>query len=76
MYVTYGGIGQNLHCMMMQYSLHHASTMHLKMRSNGPHLRKDLVWVCIYRKYQGVLSLLMAFLIEIHKPRQNEAHGT
>jgi hypothetical protein len=59
------GIGQNLHCVMMQYSLHHASAMHLRMRSNGPHLTKDLIWVHIYKKlYQGVLGLLMALLLK------------
>jgi len=55
------GIGQNLHYVMMQYSLHHASTMHLTMKSDSPRLRRSLVWVCICRKQQGVLGLLMAF---------------
>jgi len=55
------GIGQNMHYVMMQYSLHHASTMHLNMRFNGPRLKINLIWVHTYGKYQGVLGLLMAF---------------
>jgi hypothetical protein len=42
---------QNLHYVMMHYSLHHVSTMHLRMKFNGPHLRKGLPWVCICKNY-------------------------
>jgi hypothetical protein len=40
--------------------LHHASPMHLKMRFDGLHMKKNLVLVRIYGKYHGVLGLLMA----------------
>jgi hypothetical protein len=70
------GIDQNLHCVMMQYSLHHASTMHLRMRSNGPHLKKDVVWVHIYKIISRCIGFIDGTLINIRKPWQNEAHGT
>jgi hypothetical protein len=57
-------IGQNLHYVMMQYSLHNASTMHLKMISDGPDMRRDLVWVRIYKKNQHVLGLMMALWLK------------
>jgi hypothetical protein len=50
------GIGQNLRYAMIASSINHA----LEDRSNGPHLRKNVVWLHIYEKYQGVLGLLMA----------------
>jgi hypothetical protein len=62
---------------MMQYSLHHESTMHLRMKSSGLHLRRDLVWVRIYKKYQGVLGLLMAFWLKFASlgRMKHMAHG-
>jgi len=48
------GIGQNVHCVMMHYSLYHASMINLVMRFNGPHLNKGLPWVHIRENFPGV----------------------
>ncbi len=69
------GIGLNPHCLMMHYSLHHASTMHLVMKTSGPQLKKH-PWVHICRNFPVVLGSLMALWLKSTSHGKNEAHHT
>jgi hypothetical protein len=69
------GIGLNPHCLMMHYSLHHASTMHLVMKTSGPQLKK-YPWVHICRNFLVVLGSLMALWLKSISHGKNEAHHT
>jgi hypothetical protein len=47
---------QKTWCVMMLFSLHLASTMHLLMRFDGPQYMKDICWVPPYQNFKATLG--------------------